>query len=110
MRETQVEKLEEHEAERDFFCVVSDAFRVFARKTSVILGSAWAFVEWGTRWLSDQRIALSFMTWGFCLVMVFLRMSAGWRGRKAAVLAIAVLACSAATWAAHVGLRSLLFQ
>jgi hypothetical protein len=42
--------------------------------------------------------------------MVFLRMSAGWRGRKAAVLAIAVLACSAATWAAHVGLRSLLFQ
>jgi ABC-type uncharacterized transport system permease subunit len=76
----------------------------------VITGSTWAFVEWGTRWLSDQRIALSFMTWGFCLLMVFLRMSAGWRGRKAAVLAIAVLACSAATWAAHVGLRSLLFQ
>jgi low affinity Fe/Cu permease len=44
VRETQVEKLREHETERDFFCVVSDAFRVFARKTSSILGSAWAFV------------------------------------------------------------------
>ena len=44
MRETQVQKLEEHETGRDFFCVVSDAFRVFARRASVILGSAWAFV------------------------------------------------------------------
>jgi low affinity Fe/Cu permease len=26
------------------FCVVNDAFRVFARKSSVILGSAWTFI------------------------------------------------------------------
>ena len=30
--------------DRDIFCKVQDAFRVFARKTSAILGSAWAFV------------------------------------------------------------------
>jgi low affinity Fe/Cu permease len=30
--------------ERDLFCRVRDAFGVFARKTSNILGSAWAFV------------------------------------------------------------------
>src|SRR5712691_6201951 len=42
-RETQTEELEEHERERDFFCVISDAFRVFARRSSIILGSAWAF-------------------------------------------------------------------
>ena len=30
--------------ERDFFCRIRDAFGVFARKTSTILGSAWAFV------------------------------------------------------------------
>src|ERR1043166_3425507 len=42
-QETQSEKLKEHERERDFFCVVSDAFRVFARRSSSILGSAWAF-------------------------------------------------------------------
>ena len=44
MRETQTGKLREHETKRDFFCVVSDVFRVFARKASTILGSAWAFV------------------------------------------------------------------
>src|SRR6266480_5373349 len=43
-RETQEEKLKEQEAKRDFFCIVSDAFRVFARRTSNVLGSAWAFV------------------------------------------------------------------
>jgi len=30
--------------ERDLFCRVRDAFGIFARKTSNILGSAWAFV------------------------------------------------------------------
>lgn len=39
---TETEK--KQEAERDFFCVVSDAFRVFARRSSSALGSAWAFV------------------------------------------------------------------
>jgi len=43
-RETQEEKLKEQETKRDFFCIVSDAFRVFARRTSNVLGSAWAFV------------------------------------------------------------------
>lgn len=39
---TETEK--NQETERDFFCVVSDAFRVFARRSSSALGSAWAFV------------------------------------------------------------------
>jgi len=42
--ETQTQKLKEQEASRDFFCVVSDAFRVFARRSSDVLGSPWAFV------------------------------------------------------------------
>src|SRR5213595_1836266 len=41
--EHQVEKLKEQEKERDFFCVVSDAFRIIARRSSIALGSAWAF-------------------------------------------------------------------
>jgi low affinity Fe/Cu permease len=41
--ETQGEKLKEQERKRDLFCVVSDAFRVFARRSSIALGSAWAF-------------------------------------------------------------------
>jgi len=74
----------------------------------VIAGSAWAFIESGTGWISDPRVALAFITWGFYLTMVFLRATAGWRGRKAAMMAVAVLCCSALTWAAHVGLSSLL--
>ena len=40
---TQTQKLKEHEKSKDFFCIVSDAFRVAARRASAILGSAWAF-------------------------------------------------------------------
>jgi low affinity Fe/Cu permease len=43
VQETHVKKLKENEQERDFLCVVSDAFRVFARRSSMMLGSAWAF-------------------------------------------------------------------
>jgi ABC-type uncharacterized transport system permease subunit len=76
----------------------------------VITGSTWAYIEFGTQWLADPKIAISFITWLFYLLMVFLRWSAGWRGRKAALLALTVLFCSAATWAAHVGLRSKFMQ
>jgi low affinity Fe/Cu permease len=40
---TPKKKLKEQEESRDFFCVVSDAFRIFARRASRVLGSAWAF-------------------------------------------------------------------
>ena len=43
LSKTQTEKPKKDGQERDFFCVVSDAFRIFARRSSVILGSAWAF-------------------------------------------------------------------
>jgi low affinity Fe/Cu permease len=41
--ENKIRKEKEDEQERDFFCVVSDAFRVFAQRSSMMLGSAWAF-------------------------------------------------------------------
>ena len=43
VNQTQSKELKKHEEERDIFCVVSDAFRIFARRSSVMLGSAWAF-------------------------------------------------------------------
>ena len=72
---------------------------------AVIAGSIWAFIESGTRWIAEPKIVVSLVTWVFYLLLVFLRVSAGWRGRKAAVMSIVVLGCSALTWAAHVGLR-----
>jgi low affinity Fe/Cu permease len=32
-----------NQQERDIFCVISDAFRCFAQRSSTLLGSAWAF-------------------------------------------------------------------
>jgi low affinity Fe/Cu permease len=43
VNKTQAEKSKQGERSRDFFCVIQDAFRVFARHSSIVLGSAWAF-------------------------------------------------------------------
>lgn len=74
----------------------------------VITASIWAFIELGTRWITQPKIGVAFATWGFFLIMVVLRTNSGWRGRKTALLTLAALGCSALTWAAHIGLRSLL--
>jgi len=74
----------------------------------VIFGVSWAFIELGTSWLGNASITLSFITWGLCLLMIFMRVSAGWRGRKAAMMALVVLSCGALTWIAHAGLRPVL--
>jgi ABC-type uncharacterized transport system permease subunit len=75
---------------------------------AVVAASSYAFIETGTRWISKPEIVVSLITWFFYLLMVFLRLSAGWRGRKAALLTLTVLGFAAVTWAAHVGLRPLL--
>jgi ABC-type uncharacterized transport system permease subunit len=68
---------------------------------AVIAASTWAFIEHKTAWISQPNIAISFFTWGTYLVLVFLRTTAGWRGRKAAIMTVAVLGFSAITWVAH---------
>ncbi len=75
---------------------------------AVVAGSTWAFIELKRRWIADPKIIVSIITWGIYMAMVFLRVNAGWRGRKAAVIALVALVCSAVTWAAHAQLRSLL--
>lgn len=84
------------------------AFAFLFLTLAVIAASTWAFIEKGTSWIADIRIVISLFTWGVCLAMVFLRVSAGWRGRKAAIMALTAIGCSAVTWVAHTGLRSIL--
>jgi ABC-type uncharacterized transport system permease subunit len=71
-----------------------------------VSGVIWAFIENGTQWVSDPKIGFFLFTWAFYLAMIFLRVSAGWRGRRIAWLALSVLGCSLITWVTHVTLRS----
>lgn len=77
---------------------------------SIIIIIVWAHISYGTSWINDGLISTSFVTWGIYLALIFFRVSAGWRGRKAAILAIIALCCSAVTWIAHWGLQSHLVQ
>ncbi len=43
--ETQRENLKHQEESREFLRIVSDAFRIFARHSSMVLGSAWTFAS-----------------------------------------------------------------
>jgi ABC-type transport system involved in cytochrome c biogenesis permease subunit len=75
-----------------------------------VTGVVWAFIESGTRWIADPKIAFFLFTWAFYLAMIFLRTAAGWRGRRIAWLAVSVLGCSIVTWATHFGLRGSWFR
>jgi ABC-type uncharacterized transport system permease subunit len=77
---------------------------------AVVAGSTWAFIELRTGWISQPKIAISFFTWGIYLALVFLRTTAGWRGRKAAIMTVTVLGFSALTWVVHARLGNLLLK
>jgi ABC-type uncharacterized transport system permease subunit len=77
---------------------------------SIIIGSVWSYIEFGTGWIDNGLITTAFVTWGIYLALVFFRVSAGWRGRKAAILAIVALCCSAVTWIAHMQLEQRLVK
>jgi ABC-type uncharacterized transport system permease subunit len=77
---------------------------------AVIAGSTWGFIELKTAWIGQPKIAISFFTWGIYLALVFLRTTAGLRGRKAAIMTVTVLGFSAITWAAHARLGTFFFK
>lgn len=74
----------------------------------LVFGVMWAFLYSNENWIGNPNITLSLLTWALLLIMMFLRASAGWRGRKAAVMALAVLGSSAVTWVSHAGLGAAL--
>jgi ABC-type uncharacterized transport system permease subunit len=76
----------------------------------VIVGITWAFIEFGVSWMGHATIVISIATWLFYLLMIFLRTTAGWRGRKAAIMALSVLGFSVLTWVTHVTMRSSLLR
>lgn len=54
----------------------------------IISGSIWAQSAWGAYWSWDPKEAWSLITWFVYAALLHGRLSMGWRGRKAAILAI----------------------
>lgn len=86
------------------------AWGFIALTIGLVLGIIWASNESGARWIFERRILIAVVTWLIYLVLVFLRVASGWRGRKAAVLAIAALVFCAITWVFHSGVAAVLRQ
>ncbi len=54
----------------------------------IITGSIWAEYAWGSYWSWDPKEVWSLITWLLYAALLHGRMTVGWRGRKAAILAI----------------------
>jgi cytochrome c-type biogenesis protein CcsB len=54
----------------------------------IITGSLWAQNAWGTYWSWDPKETASLATWLVYAALLHGRLTVGWRGRKAAILAI----------------------
>jgi ABC-type uncharacterized transport system permease subunit len=55
----------------------------------------------GAAYFLDPKVIASFLMWAVYVLLIFLRYSAGWRGRKAAYLSGAVFVVMLAVWAAN---------
>lgn len=54
----------------------------------IISGSIWARQAWGTYWQWDPKETWSLITWFIYLIQIHQRFTVGWRGKRAAVMAI----------------------
>ncbi|SDO90293.1 c-type cytochrome biogenesis protein CcsB [Desulforhopalus singaporensis] len=54
----------------------------------IVTGSVWARQAWGTYWQWDPKETWSLITWFLYLVQIHQRFTVGWRGKRAAVMAI----------------------
>lgn len=60
---------------------------------TIIAGAVWAEAAWGKYWEWDPKETWSFITWVAYAAYLHARATAGWKGRKAAYLALAAFAC-----------------
>ncbi|KAF4410425.1 MULTISPECIES: c-type cytochrome biogenesis protein CcsB [Streptomyces] len=60
---------------------------------TIIAGAIWAEAAWGRYWGWDPKEVWSFITWVAYAAYLHARATAGWKGRKAAYLALLAFAC-----------------
>jgi ABC-type transport system involved in cytochrome c biogenesis permease subunit len=54
----------------------------------IITGTVWSKQTWGTYWQWDPKETWSLVTWFFYAALLHQRFTVGWRGRRAAIMAI----------------------
>lgn len=60
---------------------------------TIIAGAIWAESAWGRYWGWDPKEVWSFITWAAYACYLHARATAGWKGRRAAYLALVAFAC-----------------
>ena len=60
---------------------------------TIIAGAIWAGDAWGRYWGWDPKETWSFITWVAYACYLHARATAGWKGRKAAYLALIAFGC-----------------
>ncbi|WP_240649354.1 c-type cytochrome biogenesis protein CcsB [Streptomyces sp. Z26] len=60
---------------------------------TIVAGAIWAGDAWGRYWGWDPKEVWSFITWVAYACYLHARATAGWKGRKAAYLALVAFAC-----------------
>ncbi|MBI4446734.1 MAG: cytochrome c biogenesis protein CcsA [Acidobacteria bacterium] len=54
----------------------------------LLAGVAWAEKDWVSGWHGDPKVVAAMITWCIYLILIYFRVTAGWRGRRAALISI----------------------
>lgn len=67
----------------------------------LLIGFYRAGLQWGEVGLQDPKILLAVVTWALYLVLLFVRWSSGWRGRRSALFILICFLAAVAGWVSN---------
>jgi ABC-type uncharacterized transport system permease subunit len=67
----------------------------------MIAGAMLASAHFGRGYFHDPKVVLSLLMWAIYLLLLFARWTAGWRGRRAALLSAVAFVCATGAWMAN---------
>jgi len=63
-------------------------FGFLSMTAGLIVGMIWAERSWEEGWFRDPKVLAAAVTWGIYLLLIYLRVAIGWRGRRAVLISI----------------------
>jgi ABC-type uncharacterized transport system permease subunit len=67
----------------------------------IATGAVLAIEKYGPMFFADPKIVLSLLMWAVYMLLLYMRWSSGWRGRRAAFLATCAFVIAICAWAAN---------